>query len=51
VAPMNKVDACTPTVTCPAGCTLAGAKQCICDAGGPAPCPPGTKECASLGGR
>lgn len=39
-------------MSCPDNCPIkAGLGQCVCSAGGPAPCPPGTTECSSIGGR
>lgn len=40
-----------PSVTCPPGCDSPAGGKCLCDAGGPAPCPPGTRDCGILGQR
>ncbi|KAI8467525.1 MAG: hypothetical protein J3K34DRAFT_430310 [Monoraphidium minutum] len=38
-------------VSCPPGCSGPVGSSCVCEPGGPAPCPPGTRECPSFKGR
>lgn len=47
---VNKILA-PPTMTCPDGCSMPVDGKCMCSPGGPAPCPPGTQDCSSFGGR
>lgn len=52
IAPKTVVRTVAPTAACPDGCG-AGVfgDDCVCSLGGPAPCPPGTKECGGITGR